>query len=97
MQVIQINCNSTYNAPFNTLSFLKPGKQSIQEFNAGKGCLSPAQEEILVEWCLGLADMALGLTPKLIQAYAHDIILQSALNAEPPGKNWVSQFLIQHH
>ena len=67
----------------------KPEKQSIQEFNAGKGHLSPAQEDILVEWCLGLADMALGLTPKLIQAYAHDIILQSAPNC------YVSRFSLK--
>lgn len=73
---------------------LKPGKQLIQEFNAEKGHLSPAQEDILVEWCLGLAGMALGLTPKLIQAYTHDIILQSVPDAAPPGKNWVSQFLM---
>ena len=77
-----------------TLSQLsKPGAQSIQSFNAEKGCLSPAQEDILVKWCLGLADMALGLAPKLIWACTYDIILQSKLNAEPPGKNWVSQLL----
>lgn len=43
----------------------KPGMQSIQKFNAETGCLSPAQEDILIRWCLGHADMALGLTPDL--------------------------------
>ena len=86
-----------YKMQHTTLSRLsKPGAQSIQMFNAGKGRLSPAQEDILVEWCLGLADMALGLTPKLIRACAYDIILQSVPNAEPPGKNWVSRFLTRH-
>ena len=80
-----------------TLSrLLKPGAQSIQTFNAEKGRLSPAQEDILVKWCLGLADMALGLTPKLIRACAYNIILQIEPNAGPPGKNWVSRFLARH-
>jgi len=52
----------------------KPGYQSIQQFNSSKQLLPPAIEDILVKFLLGLADMGLGMDPKMLTQKANDII-----------------------
>jgi len=55
----------------------KPGYWSIQQFDSSKQLLPPAIEDILVKFLLGLADMGLGMDPKMLTEKANKIIQET--------------------
>jgi len=68
---------------------------SIDAFNTTKQALSPAQEDVLIQWVIEMANQNLALWPCVIQEKA-----QLIAQATKPGivihPRWFDQFLACH-
>jgi len=75
----------------------KPGYWSIQQFNSSKQLLPPAIEDILVKFLLGLADMGIGMDPKMLTEKANEII-QETIDPKHEGvdHNFTTYFFAWH-
>ncbi|KAI0337544.1 hypothetical protein BDW22DRAFT_1433204 [Trametopsis cervina] len=62
--------------------------QATKDFDQRK--LSPAEEDVLVQWTKVMGRRAVPLTPELIHNYASDI------TGEPLGQHWTRRFLQRH-
>ena len=71
--------------------------QSIQQFNSSKQLLPPAIEDMVVKFLLGLADMGLGMDPKMLTEKANKII-QETIDPKHEGvdHNFTTHFFAQH-
>lgn len=87
----------THDISKSTLQRRTNGGQSIQEFNASKQKLTPAEEHVLVNFILESANRGFPLDHKAIQHHAN-AIRESRLggDCEKCGKAWVSRFLDRH-
>jgi len=86
-----------YNVSKSTLQRLVNGGISMSAFNASKQRLTPAEERIVVDFCLESADRGFPLTIANIYKSA-DNILTARLGDDhlPLGHNWVNNFLARH-
>ena len=74
---------------------LLSGHQTIDDFNAKKTKLSRAQEAVVVEWAVSLADRNLALTPKLIGEQA--LLVYRSTNPDGTlSPSWTDRFLDRH-
>jgi hypothetical protein len=87
-----------HNVSKSTLQRLVTGGVSMSAFNAGKQRLTPAEERVVVDFCLESADRGFPLTHDNVYKCA-DNILSARLGSEHDtlGLNWVDTFLIRHH
>lgn len=74
---------------------LAPGYQSIYQFNVSKQKLSLAQEKILVEWIIELAEWNIGLRPTEVLERAQDLYHMNKIdgNINPA---WIRRFFARH-
>ena len=87
-----------HNVSKSTLQCLVTGGVSMSAFNSGKQRLTPAEESVVVDFCLESADWGFPLTHDNIYKCA-DNILSARFGSEHDllGLNWVDTFLIRHH
>jgi hypothetical protein len=80
-----------------TLQRLVNGGISMSAFNASKQRLIPAEERIIVDFCLESADRGFPLTVTNVYKCADNILTVQLGDDHPPlGHNWVNNFLTRH-
>ena len=80
-----------------TLQRLVNGGISMSAFNASKQQLIPAEERIIVDFCLESADRGFPLTVTNVYKCADNILTVRLGDDHPPlGHNWVNNFLTRH-
>lgn len=83
-----------YGIDHNKLARAVKGGRSMDEANAAKQKLSPAEERVLVNFILNSADRGFPMTHRSIESYAN-AILQKRIgsNYQPVGSGWIFAFL----
>ena len=71
------------------------GYQSIIDFNQSKQKMSPAQEEVLVNYILRSASFGFPLTHAQIWVAANSLV--KIQGQEEIGTNWINRFLTRHN
>ena len=78
----------------NKLACIVKGGRSIDEANAAKQKLTPAEEHILVDFILSSADCGFPMTHHSIESYANAILRKRIRsNYQPVGSGWIFVFL----
>lgn len=89
---------ATHNVSKSTLQRLVNGGVSMSAFNAGKQRLTPAEERVVVDFCLESADRGFPLTHENVYKAADNILTaRLGLEHDSLGQNWVDTFLNRHH
>jgi hypothetical protein len=80
-----------------TLQRLVNGGISMSAFNTSKQRLTPAEERIIINFCLESADRGFPLTVTNVYKCADNILTARLGDEHPPlGHNWVNNFLTRH-
>jgi hypothetical protein len=81
---------STFNVPHSTLQDRYNGRKTRHEGHAHEQNLTPAQEEVVVEWVKAMGRRGVPLTQATLRDYASDIC------GEPIGETWPKRFITRH-